>query len=200
MRELIAEEFLYVLAPLLISTAAMIYYKERGVVHLNPYSTLWPRLIAPCIDAVVLWPVVRLLPLFLIYFFELSGEMSATLLVAFNMIIPFYLVILHGLFGATVGKFVTKILLAGAKTKNRSNFREAFIRDLVPIGFSLVWIVWTVALKGEQGFLKSVSDYMIPIIFGTWYLVEFFTMFFNAKMRSVPDLLAGTVVIRYDWN
>lgn len=200
MRELIAEEFLYVLLPLLITFASVVYYRERGVVHLNPYSTFWPRLFALIVDAAVLWPVVRTLPRFLNYVLGFSEAESLVLFSGAALVIPLYSLILHGVFGATVGKFVTKILLARTQKKVRCDFKQAFLRDSVPLVLSLIWLVWVHGVQTEPIPFPTVADLMIPLIYLAWYLIELLTMPSNSKRRSVQDLMAGTVVIRYDWN
>ena len=181
MRDLIAEEFLYVLAPLLIMTAAIIYYREKGVVHLNPYSTFWPRLIAIFVDAVVLWPVVRLLPRFLNYVLGFSETQSILLYSMSALVVPVYFLVLHGAFGATVGKFVTKILLAEPERKTRPSFRQAFLRDSIPLALTLFWVVWLHGIQAPPSPFLVVADLMIPIIYLAWYLIELLTMPLNKK-------------------
>jgi uncharacterized RDD family membrane protein YckC len=201
MRELIAEEFFYVLAPLLITTAAIIYYREKGVVHLNPYSTFWPRLLAPWIDMVILWPFVRLLPIFIVYFFDLPPASSSAILILSGAVIPLYFIISHGAYGATLGKFVTKTVLVDVKTKSRTNYKQALIRDSLPILLSIGWIIWAFGFQGtENPMVSPYANYMIPLLYGAWYVLELITFPFNPKKKAVQDLLAKTVVIRYDWN
>ncbi len=201
MRELIAEEFLYVLAPLLITTAAIIYYREKGVIHLNPYSTFWPRFIAPWIDMVILWPVVRLLPIFMIYFLDLSAKESSMVLISASAIIPLYFIFSHGAYGATLGKFVTKAVLVDDKTKSRSNYGQAILRDCLPIVLSIGWAIWAFGFQGtEHPWVEPYAHYIIPIIYGAWYVIELITFPVNPKRKAIQDLMAKTVLVRHEWN
>ena len=200
MRELLAEEFLYIVPHLLLAFGAFIFYRERGVVHLNPYSTFWPRFLASSVDAVTLWPVTGLIPMMITYLGQLSDAQSFWVYSIAAMVIPIYSVVLHGTFGATLGKYVCKIVVLDAKTKRSIGFKQALLRDSVPILLTITWIVWIALFGGAENPEASASFYVIPLIFLAWFLAEVITMLTNVRRRAIHDYIAGTVVIRHDWN
>ena len=200
MRVLLLEEFRYILPHLVLGFGAFIYYRERGVVHLNPYSTFWPRFLASSVDAVVLWPITGLIPMLTVYLAEYSDTQSFWIYSIVALIIPVYSVVAHGLYGATVGKYVCKIVVLDAKTKRRISFKQAFIRDSVPIILAVSWIVWIALSGGADSVTETTAFYAIPLIYMGWFLAEVITMLSNSRRRAIHDFMAGTVVIRHDWN
>lgn len=200
MRELLIEEFRYILPYLVLGFGAFIYYRERGVVHLNPYSTFWPRFLASSVDAVLLWPITGLLPMLTVYLAKFTDSQGFWTYSLVALIIPIYSVVSHGLYGATVGKYVCKIVVLDAKTKKRINFRQALIRDSVPILLTIGWMFWAVAINGMENPEESTVLYAIPLIYMLWFLAEVITMLTNSRRRAIHDFMAGSVVIRHDWN
>ena len=111
---------------------------------------------------------------------------------------------MHGKYGQTIGKMVTKVKIIDAKTHNPISFRHAIVRDSIPILIiiiSEVYLAYHLAtgtisiddlINGESG---TGAGWFLWIFAG-WYLAEIITMLTNDKRRALHDFIAGTVVVR----
>ena len=196
MRELLAEEFRFILPSLVIAFVVIIYYRERQIVRLNSEATFWPRFYAPSVYAVVLWPMTGILPMLITYFSDMSEEQRSTVYSITAVLIPIYSIVMHGSFGATVGKMVCKVVVLDSKTKNRIGYKQAFLRDSVPIVLTIMWVVWASRLEKTESPVESWGSYAVPIIYAGWFVVETVTMLTNRKRRAIHDFIAGSVVQR----
>jgi uncharacterized RDD family membrane protein YckC len=163
------------------------------------YQTFWPRFWARCIDCLVFVPL---------YFVDAWVQGMATAPVVLAMWFALnafsadaYGVLMHARYGQTLGK-----MLMGVKVLDLSeaklSFRQAVLRDVVPIVFSLIAVANGLPriFAGLEPYAET-SDFSWNdkiYLFGSlvWFAAEFATMLTNAKRRAIHDFIAGSVVAR----
>jgi uncharacterized RDD family membrane protein YckC len=116
-----------------------------------------------------------------------------------------YSIILHGLFGQTLGKKFTGVKVFDVSGQ-RLSVRQAVFRDsvlLVLVLFGVAVDLPTV-MTGSNPYdpttfsLSKLSLLQQIPLWGSfvWFLVEVVSMLANAQRRAVHDLIAGSVVMR----
>src|SRR5262252_2521259 len=114
------------------------------------YQTFWPRFWAGWIDALVFAPLIWVdtlvwanvsLPMALVgwYLFYSFAEVG-------------YEVVLHGLYGQTIGKWLMKVKVLDL-SESRLSMRQAVVRDSVLI----IWVLWSALTD-----LPDVADGINP--------------------------------------
>ena len=160
------------------------------------YSTFGPRFFAAIIDGISISIILYALGSVLGIFPEWIVEM-VNYLTFFDLYI--YSVLLHGLFGRTIGKAVMSVKVVKHSDESDISFKQAFLRDSVPISLLvLILILLVLAPVGEDGTMSIVVLYLLMIagfLNFIWVLLEIFTMLLNEKRRALHDIIAGTVVI-----
>ena len=118
-----------------------------------------------------------------------------------------YTVVMHARHGQTVGKMVTKVRVVDFITESKISYRQAWLREGIPVILSLgilgyeIYLILTGALNPQniangQMFLNNHVLWLLTALPGLWFMAEILTMFTNTKRRALHDLIAGTVVIR----
>lgn len=190
--------------PISIGMALLVRSHYRGTTYPleKKYHTFWPRFFTLWVDDVVLWPIA-----FLGAFDHALNSRPALLLASVliqQTLVWGYSVCMHARFGQTVGKMACNIKIVDAKTEQPITFRQALMRDIVPIVGIVVFLAaggWTVF--GEHSNAKAAKSIVDNMPWSTlawidvgWFLLEVITMFSNDKRRALHDFIAGTVVIR----
>ena len=119
---------------------------------------------------------------------------------------------MHGTYGKTIGKMVTRVKIIDAKTHSPISFKHAIVRDSIPILIIIileVYLVYHLAtgtisidnLINNEFWTEANNESRIEadwflLIFAGWYLAEIITMLTNNKRRALHDFIAGTVVVR----
>ena len=160
----------------------------------DKYKTFGPRVGAIIVDSLITAVGLGILSL-LTGFKESSWFwwIDSAILIA-------YAVILHGLYGQTLGKMATGVKVLDEKTESAITFTQAALRDCVPIMSTLVLII--VALLLQSGIITNVSGWLemgLMIFTWTllaWHLLEVISMLTNQKRRAIHDYIAGTVVVK----
>ena len=169
-----------------------------GVAIADPrYNTFFQRFWAGWIDGLVL--------LMLTIGFELLAglmpESTARALVMFSAFSPyFYSVVLHSLYGYTIGKAMMGVKVVKVEDESKIDFRHALVRDLVPI------VLLVVSLIALPGVIEPGQHYKLaatPVFYQiavwaslVWFLLEIGTMLLDEKRRALHDYMAGTVVVK----
>ena len=161
-----------------------------GSVNLK-YRTFWPRVWAGLIDSAVflplsladtwVWATLPASPLLVLWFVAVSFSFVA------------YTTLLHGFFGQTIGKRVTRVKVLDV-SESKLSMKQAVLREsvyVVLILYGLVIDLPTVA-SGQNPYAHLVSAYASLV----WFLLEILTMLSNAKRRAIHDLIARSVVVR----
>jgi len=162
------------------------------------YRTFWRRYWAAVIDSCLLAP-------FAVVLIAIgSQETSQTVQIILHLIGSFfgvaYSVFLHGRFGQTLGKMVTRIKVVDL-AEQPIGLRPALWRDGPTIFFSM-----STAFLGTVAAIDGVNPMSFDGIAATppilvfanlfWILAEFVTMLTNKRRRAIHDWIAGTLVVR----
>ena len=160
-------------------------------------STFWPRFFAAVIDGIclsiisgLLGSVTEFLPESVIGIFKYVS--------IFNIYI--YSVLLHGLYGQTVGKALLSLKVVNYPDEKEINFKQALLRDIVPVSLiAIALFIQFIVPIAQNSNIQAVVYYLlvfISVIHNIWYLLEIITMLFNKKRRALHDFIAKTIVIR----
>ncbi|MGC3990411.1 MAG: RDD family protein [Chthoniobacteraceae bacterium] len=168
------------------------------------YRTFWPRFWEGSVDGLVFWP----LDLLFGYLLDLRwpGWLSALLLILSNTAWIVYTVVLHKCYGQTIGKMVTRVKVVDHRTEGPISWRQACLRDGLPLLFLGLPLIHEVALLlSGVPYQRVISEevtggfsgfWMMQSLSGLWLLAELITMLTNEKRRALHDFIGGTVVIR----
>ncbi len=114
---------------------------------------------------------------------------------------------MHGTYGKTIGKMACKVKVVDYKTEKPIGFKQAIIRDIIPVVFLFISMVLDLFFNPFQGAVLStdqeprnaffrVIHFIAVSMFALWFLAELTTMLTNSKRRALHDFIAGTVVVR----
>lgn len=197
-------QMINVSAQLLIAALVWGYYRKSTFPPSLRYSTFGPRFWTGSVDACVMLPVGFAFSALLAL--ALPTVIAAALFFSENMIWLVYTVYMHAKYGQTYGKMVCKIKVVDFKTEHAISFRQALLREGLPImvSFGIVgyqmYALLTGAISREnltQGKLESTGPFWLlvslPLL---WFAAEVLTMLTNEKRRALHDFIAGTVVVR----
>jgi len=128
------------------------------------------------------------------------------LVIVENLAWLIYTVVMHARYGQTFGKMVTKVRVVDFRTEGKISFRQAWLREGIPMAVSVGLLGYEVfaILTGRAtptaiangGSLNTKPFWLLSAIPGFWFVAEVLTMLTNDKRRALHDFLAGTVVIR----
>ena len=167
----------------------------------HKFQTFWPRFWAGLIDSAVFIPLVGL-----DWLIQKSISVPAILALWFlfyTLSFDIYSVVLHAKYGQTVGKMATGIRVLSL-SEGQLTLRQAVLRDIVPILFSLMSLVFWLPriIQGENSYGETSALTWVDevAIFGSliWFAVELATMLTNQKRRAIHDFIAGSVVVRVE--
>lgn len=136
----------------------------------------------------------------------LPTTLAALLLILDRLAWFLYTVVMHARYGQTVGKMVTKVRVVDFPGEGPISWRQAWLREGIPIVLSVGVLVYEVAgvltgrvsasavATGEA--LAGGPFWLLMALPLGWFLAEVLTMLTNDKRRALHDLVAKTVVIR----
>jgi uncharacterized RDD family membrane protein YckC len=189
---------------LVIAAAVWAYHRERTVARADCYRTFWPRFWAESVDALVLWPLT------LGSAIAASGGASNEVAVIASGVVSaatfIYTAVMHGRYGQTVGKMAVRVKVLDARTGNPISWRQAFIRESIPLAMTLALLAFLVAgpsadvlavdVAADSLPAFSLGEWLLLTLPMLWFVAEVVTMLTNAKRRALHDFIAGTVVVR----
>ena len=111
-------------------------YKRYSVPLEHRYKTFWARLWAGWIDGLVLMPVDLLFSYLLdpkTSLWETARWRAVIVFIMYHAYSWFFSIFMHGRWGQTVGKIVTRVKVVDATTEEPITYKKAFLRDAVPI-------------------------------------------------------------------
>lgn len=166
---------------------------------MEKYRTLLPRFCAIILDIILLLPLSIIAEL--IKSAELSREAKFALFLALNLAQTTYFIVMHGLFGQTVGKMLMKVKVLDV-SESAIKFRQAFIRDLPQLLFTIGSFIFLYPLSPDEIDPNSPDYWKNPIfiLMFVWGVSDAFAVLTNDKRRALHDYLAGTVVVRIEQN
>ena len=161
------------------------------------YSTFWPRFFAAIIDAIFLSILSGLLG-------SLTDVLPESVITVFKYVSIFeiyiYSVLLHGLYGQTIGKALLSLKVVNYPDEEDINFKQALLRDIVPVSLiATTLFIWFIVPIEENGNIQAVVYYLLvftSVLHIIWYFLKFITMLSNKKRRGLHDFIARTIVIR----
>jgi uncharacterized RDD family membrane protein YckC len=159
---------------------------------MNKYQTLFPRLAALLLDAVLLLPLSILadwLP-----GTELTELSKSAAAIAISFVNVFYFIILHAVYGQTVGKMLMNVKVLDV-TETKLKFWQAFVRDLPQLIFVSASLI--PALNQNFGVPEApITPVAVAVLI--WGLADIVVFFATPNRRALHDLIARSVVVRLD--
>ena len=170
---------------------------------LERFKTFWPRFWAGIVDGIVF------MPLSLIDTWIWSNVSTPSLLAPWFVIYSFsflaYSIILHGIYGQTIGKRFTGVKVLDV-AESRLSMRQAVLRDSVYAALAFFSFVVGIpevltGINPNSPQVSSISDLGLAATISiyasmAWFIVELVTMLSNSKRRALHDFIAGSVVVR----
>ncbi|MCC6820652.1 MAG: RDD family protein [Verrucomicrobia subdivision 3 bacterium] len=190
---------------LLIALLVWSFYKRKTVALSERYSTFGPRFWTGSVDSCVLWPIGLITTGLLS--FTLPRTFAALLVIVESLAWLLYTVVMHARYGQTVGKMVTKVRVVDFRTEGSISWRQAWLREGIPMVLSLGFLGWEVfliltgsldpsTLANGEALLANKGFWLLTVLPGLWFVAEVLTMLTNEKRRALHDFIAGTVVVR----
>jgi uncharacterized RDD family membrane protein YckC len=190
---------------LLIALLVWGYYRHRTFARSERYSTFGPRFWTGSVDSCVLWPLGFITTVLL--GLNIPGVLAALLVVVESLAWLVYTVVMHARYGQTVGKMVTKVRVVDFRTEGSISWRQAWLREGIPIVLSFGFVGWQVililsgrltpgAVASGEALINSKGFWLLTALPGLWFVAEVLTMLTNDKRRALHDFIAGTVVVR----
>ncbi len=180
------------------------FYRTRKFSLAEKYSTFSPRFWTGWVDACVLWPIN--FSVYILLTLGLSTGLGVVLVLVQSFAWLFYTVGMHAKYGQTYGKMVCKVRVVDFRTEGSLSFRQAFIREVIPVVLSAglagyeIYAIGTGALsqaniaRGE--FVAHRIFWFLAGVPFLWAVAEGVSMLMNEKRRALHDFIAGTVVVR----
>ncbi|MCE2438963.1 MAG: RDD family protein [Candidatus Latescibacteria bacterium] len=201
---------LIILSLFAIPPIAWWVYKRSSVPLEHRYKTFWARLWASWTDGLVLMPVALLFWYLLLSktsLWETARWLAVIVLIMHHAYSWFFSIFMHGRWGQTVGKMVTRVKVVDATTEEPITYKKAFLRDAVPIllvfplhAHSLYQLITGAEYQGFQPNFglsaQAGGTTWTGFIVWIWWFAEIVSMLTNEKRRAIHDFIAGTVVVR----
>lgn len=187
----------FLVTQVLVALLVWRYYRTRIFPLSMKYSTFGPRFWTGTVDSCVLWPIG--FAAFILQARELPPAVFMAISIAGNLIWLLYTVIMHAKYGQTYGKMACKVRVIDFKTEGPISYRQAFLREGIPIAFCLglvfyeIYAIFSGALSQES---MQVPVSLLSTLQQLWFVAEVITMLTNEKRRALHDFIAGTVVVR----
>ena len=141
-----------------------------------------------------------MIPFFILNFVELNQIQSILIVSLFTFVYPIYSVYFHGQYGATLGKMACKVRVVDVHTEEQISIRQALLRDSIPVVFMTILMIWGYWVQLSDNAIENTAFFLIPSVYFLWFVAEVVTMLTNRRRRAIHDFIAGTVVIRYEWD
>ena len=166
---------------------------------MEKYQTLFPRLAAIILDIILLLPLAIIEQL--IKSAEFSPSSKWALFFIINLAQTIYFIVMHGLYGQTVGKMLMKVKVLDF-SEAPIKFRQSILRDLPQILFTVGSAVFLYPLSLNEIDPNSPDYWKNPffILITVWGVADMIAVLTNDKRRALHDYLAGTVVVRTNQN
>jgi uncharacterized RDD family membrane protein YckC len=169
------------------------------------YKTFWRRFGSMVIDTLLFVPFSWLDQMIITTF---SQGVALFWLSLSSCLFLLYSILMHGLLGQTVGKMVFRIRVLDL-SEQKLAFRQAFLRDLVPVCMSIMlieymrahpdfWFQIHLGTLTPEGVAEVSLEwfYFLNFFVLFWSLLELGTMLLNRKRRAIHDFIARSVVVR----
>ena len=166
----------------------------------DQYQTFWRRLGAAFLDIIIFIPLSFVDDWVLSL--QLPVSMATTYMAVSESTFLVYSILMHGLFGQTVGKMLTRVKVVDLG-ETPLTMRQAVLRDSPGLLFQFAFLPltamhldWWIALK--RGDETEIPQWFLVLGYGALLMlfIELTTMLTNRKRRALHDLIAGSVVVK----
>jgi uncharacterized RDD family membrane protein YckC len=173
----------------------------------DQYQTFWRRLGAAFLDIIIF------VPLSLVDDWVLSLQPPVPIVTTYMAVSEstflVYSILMHGLFGQTVGKMITRVKVVSLD-ETPLTMRQAVLRDSPGLLFQVAYLPlavmhldWLIALR--RGDETEIPQWFHVLGYGALLMlfIELATMLTNRKRRALHDFIAGSVVVKFitsQWN
>jgi uncharacterized RDD family membrane protein YckC len=175
---------------------------EAQPVAVQKYSTFWRRYWASAIDWAILSSISPIA-------FG-GGDPSSvqwSLLLVLQLLGAAYSILMHGFYGQTVGKMVTRVKVLSV-TENKLSMMQAVMRDVVPLVFVLFAYAFSIDIAAGRltsenlpaaAWVSSPVGVWLFLQLG-WSFADGLTLIISAKRRAIHDLIARSIVVKTKKN
>ncbi|MEJ6472927.1 RDD family protein [Pseudoalteromonas piscicida] len=172
-------------------------------VHIEPckYATFWRRVGAIFIDALILSAVFSIESL--IFGFNCHG--GNLLLSTLGWIqMSLYNLFMHGRYGQTFGKVVTRIKVVDHDTEQKINIKQSLRRESIGLVLYMLLLALLMVSSIELFINDTAPAIVLYLLSGIeavllfWFLAELVSVLSNHKSRALHDYIGKTVVVRVD--
>ncbi len=157
----------------------------------SKYQTFWRRFGALLIDILI----IAVAPALFIAFLPQKFHHNIILQFVLVSIASGYFIYSHSTSGRTVGKKAVGLKVIHEKTEKNLTIAQAFYRELPNIIMNLSYLI---NYKGQEAdSLLTAYEGQIALY---WLIGEIACVFNNPKRRALHDYIAGSVVIKEEWE
>ena len=166
---------------------------------MEKYQTLSSRFWALILDIILLLPLVIIAES--IKSAGFSAEVKPVLFLLISLVQTTYYIVMHGVFGQTVGKMLMKIKVLDV-SESAIKFRQAIIRDLPQLLSTVGSFIFYYPLSPDEIDPNSPDYWKNPffVLIFIWGVADLLSVLTNDKRRALHDYLAGTVVVKLNEN
>jgi len=161
---------------------------------MEKYETLWRRIGAFILDSIILslvsWGI-----LFVFLFTGSSPAIAAVSSALVAVVSVSYSILLHTLYGQTVGKMAAKVKVLD-DSENPINFGQAVLRSLPQLVLAMFALSFSTA--DADAFSTTVLAVLINGSVTVFFIGDVIVFLVNEKRRALHDFIAGTIVVRTD--
>lgn len=176
------------------------------------YAGFWKRLAAAIVDM----PIFILI-IYLFHFTQtVNIEVAIISAVVYSFLFPLYSVVFNLKYGGTLGKLAVGIRVTKPKGE-KIDLREALLRSSVDIFFAVLFAVsqvYAISNVDPEAYLMAgyieqmnlisplypaINKYT-NILSWVWFWSEMVVLLFNKRKRALHDYIAGTVVIKKEYE
>lgn len=159
----------------------------------DKYRTFAPRLLALVLDTVLLLPLT--IAADMATGMEAGETTKQSIIFGLNVAAVVYFVVMHALFGQTVGKMLMKVKVVDL-TEAPIGFKRAILRDIPQIIFTFFSLVPFLTAPLSENPELQVNILTLGLM--AWSFADIAVFLSNEKRRALHDYIAGTVVVRID--
>jgi len=143
------------------------------------YSTFWPRFWASLIDGLLFAAILYIECLL----FGVEYDSKDRFLQALNGLqFSLYAIVMHGMFGQTLGKMLTQVKVLNNETEDKINLLQALRRESVSLALNASWVIMIITITTIYEMTGSIPESLAysVIAFGLialiWGVSEFITI------------------------
>lgn len=169
---------------------------ETETENATQYAGFWRRLLALIIDTLILGLINALFIVVSPFGNETAPAIHYASLfedILLSILPPLYYIIMHGKYGATLGKMVVRAKIVTLDEKN-INYKIATIRYSPYLFMMVASVIFTLEEMYKTSLLGILSV-VLAGVFGLYSVISVAQLIFYSKKRTIHDYIAGTMVV-----